>query len=163
MMFSTKAEYGVRVMAHLAVANPGPEALELRYVGFSHMVGASVLFVVFYTLAILYRRIAPIHGRFMLCTALPFLDAAVEDVQVCRRGHGGPPPCGASTLRRTRGAHIRSDFPRLGADMAVNFTIQRDSDAQMHLQPTPIPAASAELDPWLSQSGDLEAREKLLE
>jgi hypothetical protein len=50
--------------------------------GYSHYLPfyASVVFAVAYALGLRYRRLPRVHGRFMLCTALPLIDPVVGRV-----------------------------------------------------------------------------------
>lgn len=43
-------------------------------------ISAAVLFVLSYSLALVYRRSAPLHGRFMLATGLPMIDPVLGRV-----------------------------------------------------------------------------------
>lgn len=70
---------------------------------------------------------------------------------------------GAIAREETRGAHIRSDFPQLDPELAINFLVGRDSDARMRVEPAPIPAVSEELTSWLARAGDLDPAGRLLE
>jgi hypothetical protein len=46
----------------------------------SHSLGTILLFGLLYGLAVLYRRTAPVHARYMLCTALPILAPAMDRI-----------------------------------------------------------------------------------
>jgi succinate dehydrogenase / fumarate reductase flavoprotein subunit len=70
---------------------------------------------------------------------------------------------GAIARAETRGAHNRSDFPELDAELQVNFVVGRGTDARMTIGSTPVPAVSEELRPWLAPAGDLDPAGRLLE
>ncbi|MGH2383317.1 MAG: FAD-binding protein, partial [Candidatus Limnocylindria bacterium] len=70
---------------------------------------------------------------------------------------------GAIAREETRGAHVRSDFPELRPELAINFLVRHDSDARMTLEPAPIPAVPEELTSWLTRTGDLDPAGRLLE
>jgi succinate dehydrogenase / fumarate reductase flavoprotein subunit len=70
---------------------------------------------------------------------------------------------GAIAREETRGAHIRSDFPDLDPEMEVNFVVGRGDEGRMTVEPSPLPAVSVELRPWLGRAGDLDPAGRLLE
>jgi succinate dehydrogenase / fumarate reductase flavoprotein subunit len=70
---------------------------------------------------------------------------------------------GAMAREETRGAHLRSDFPELDPEMAVNFIVGRGSDAHMTLERARVPAVSEDLTSWLEPARDVDSAGKLLE
>ncbi|MFN2388769.1 MAG: FAD-binding protein [Actinomycetota bacterium] len=73
---------------------------------------------------------------------------------------------GAIERRETRGAHNRSDFPKLDPALRVNFRTWLDSDGAgaMQISADPVPPVPPELEAWLDEGArDLEVRGRLVE
>jgi len=56
------------------------ELVDAGYLFLGQALGSTVVFAIFYGLAILYRRTPAVHGGFMICTALPLLSPAIDRV-----------------------------------------------------------------------------------
>jgi succinate dehydrogenase / fumarate reductase flavoprotein subunit len=65
---------------------------------------------------------------------------------------------GALAREETRGAHNRSDFPKLDPALQVNFHI----DARMHPEPEPVPPVPDELREWVDRPVEV-GTDRLLE
>jgi succinate dehydrogenase / fumarate reductase, flavoprotein subunit len=66
--------------------------------------------------------------------------------------------------RETRGAHNRSDFPRLDPQLQVNFFTRLDPDGgRMQISREPVPAVPEDLEAWVRPSDELEVADRLLE
>ena len=92
-----------------------------------------------------------------------FLTTAADEDREVLLGTAEATVRGALAREETRGAHNRSDFPELDPAMEVNFIVRRGSQAQMTLEPAPVPAVSVELTSWLARAGDLDPAGRLLE
>ncbi len=69
---------------------------------------------------------------------------------------------GALQRRETRGAHHRTDHPRLDPALQVNLVARLDGD-RLVLQPEPVPPVPDELRSWVEAGQDIAAAGRLLE
>ncbi len=64
--------------------------------------------------------------------------------------------------RETRGAHNRSDFPRLDPRLQVNF-VSRLDPGRLRIWSEPVPAVAVELEAWTREAEEIEPAGRLLE
>jgi succinate dehydrogenase / fumarate reductase, flavoprotein subunit len=69
---------------------------------------------------------------------------------------------GALERQETRGAHYRSDHPRLDPAWELNIQV-RLSDDELTTEPVPVPLVPDELRKWLDESDEVEVKGRLLE
>lgn len=65
--------------------------------------------------------------------------------------------------RETRGAHIRSDYPRLDPSFEVNFVVRLDGNGRFQVVSRPVPPVPAHLVDWVEKAEELEMAGRLLE
>jgi succinate dehydrogenase / fumarate reductase, flavoprotein subunit len=70
---------------------------------------------------------------------------------------------GALARQESRGAHQRRDFPRVAADLVVNFQSRADEDGRLTIAPHPVPPVPSELRSWVDTADDLSVAGRLLE
>ena len=70
---------------------------------------------------------------------------------------------GAVERRETRGAHNRSDYPKLDRSLTRNVVIRQGDDGGLTIAWHDVPAVPEELADWAGEAGDLDVEGRLLE
>jgi succinate dehydrogenase / fumarate reductase flavoprotein subunit len=70
---------------------------------------------------------------------------------------------GAIERRESRGAHNRSDYPQLSADLQVNFRCRLNAEGELELSGHPVPSVPDHLESWAAGDDDYNVAGRLLE
>ncbi len=70
---------------------------------------------------------------------------------------------GAIERRESRGAHNRSDHPKLDPNLQMNFVVTRDTDGSLSISGKPVEAVPHHLREWAEDDGEVEIAGRLLE